>query len=43
VTCYQSLGLFGDAENVLGSDFDDSRFLSPGTPRAAWIGFELSR
>jgi outer membrane receptor protein involved in Fe transport len=40
---YESFGLFGDAENVLGDDFDNSRFLSPGTPRAAWIGFELSR
>jgi iron complex outermembrane receptor protein len=42
-TEFESFGLFGDAEEVLGSEFDNSRFLSPGTPRAAWVGFELSR
>ena len=40
---YESFGLFGEADEVLGSEFDDTRFLSPGAPRAAWIGFELSR
>jgi outer membrane receptor protein involved in Fe transport len=40
---YESFGLFGDAAGVLGSDFDNPRFLSPGAPRAAWVGFALSR
>jgi outer membrane receptor protein involved in Fe transport len=40
---YESFGLFGEADEVLGSEFDNSRFLSPGAPRAAWFGFELSR
>ena len=40
---YESFGLFGEADEVLGSEFDDTRFVSPGSPRAAWFGFELSR
>jgi outer membrane cobalamin receptor len=39
---YASFGLLGEADEVLGDDFDDGRFLSPGAPRAAWIGVELS-
>jgi outer membrane receptor protein involved in Fe transport len=38
---YETFGLFGDAEDVLGSGFDDRRFLSPSAPRAAWIGVKL--
>jgi len=37
---YETFGLFGEADEVLGDDFEDSRFLSPGAPRAAWIGLE---
>jgi outer membrane receptor protein involved in Fe transport len=39
---YSSFGLFGEADEVLGDDFDDPRFESPGAPRAAWIGLELA-
>lgn len=39
---YETFGLFGEAEEVLGAEFEDSRFLSPGVPRAAWIGLEVT-
>jgi iron complex outermembrane recepter protein len=39
---YASFGLLGEADDVLGEGFDDPRFFSPGAPRAAWIGIELS-
>ncbi|MDE0088305.1 MAG: TonB-dependent receptor, partial [Candidatus Poribacteria bacterium] len=39
---YETFGLFGEADEVLGDDFEDSRFLSPGAPRAAWIGIEAT-
>jgi hypothetical protein len=39
---YATFGLLGEADEVLGDDYDDPRFLSPGAPRAAWIGVELS-
>ena len=39
---YETFGLFGEADEVLGDDFEDSRFLSPGAPRAAWIGLEVT-
>lgn len=35
---YETFGLFGDAVGVLGAGFDDGRFESPGSPRAAWLG-----
>jgi outer membrane receptor protein involved in Fe transport len=38
---YESFGLFGDADDVLGDAFDDPRFLSPGAPRAAWLGVRV--
>ena len=38
---YATFGLFGEADEVLGDDFEDSRFLSPGAPRAAWAGVEV--
>jgi outer membrane receptor protein involved in Fe transport len=37
---YATFGLLGEADDVLGDDFDDPRFLSPGAPRAAWVGFQ---
>ena len=40
-TEYETFGLFGEADEVLGEDFEDSRFLSPGAPRAAWLGLRL--
>jgi outer membrane receptor protein involved in Fe transport len=38
---YETFGLLGDAEDVLGDDFDDPRFLSPGAPRGVWLGIEV--
>jgi outer membrane receptor protein involved in Fe transport len=39
---YHTFGLLGEADEVLGDDYDDPRFLGPGAPRAAWIGLEFS-
>lgn len=39
---YSTFGLLGEADEVLGDDYDDPRFLSPGAPRAAWVGLEIS-
>ena len=41
-TEYETFGVFGEADEVLGDDFDDPRFFSPGAPRAAWVGVRLS-
>ena len=38
---YETFGLFGEADDVLGDDFDDPRFVGPGAPRAAWIGVRV--
>jgi iron complex outermembrane receptor protein len=38
---YETFGLFGEAEQVLGEGFEDNRFLSPAAPRAAWIGVRI--
>jgi outer membrane receptor protein involved in Fe transport len=39
---YATFGLYGEADQVLGPAFDDPRFVSPGSPRAGWIGIKLS-
>ncbi|HNP34824.1 MAG TPA: TonB-dependent receptor [Woeseiaceae bacterium] len=39
---YETFGLFGDATEVLGPAISDKRFFSPGMPRAAWIGVQLT-
>ena len=39
---YETFGLFGEPDEVLGDDFADSRFLSPSAPRAAWLGVEVT-
>jgi iron complex outermembrane receptor protein len=39
---YSSFGLFGEADEVLGDDFENPRFEGPGAPRSAWIGLELA-
>lgn len=39
---YNSFGVFGQADEVLGDAFDDRRFVSPGAPRAGWIGIRVS-
>lgn len=38
---YNSFGVYGQASDVLPG-FDDGRFVSPGAPRAGWIGVRLS-
>lgn len=38
---HETFGLFGEADEVLGDEFDDPRFLGPGAPRAAWIGVSI--
>jgi outer membrane receptor protein involved in Fe transport len=39
---YSTFGLLGEADGVLGAEYDDPRFLSPGAPRAAWVGLQFS-
>jgi iron complex outermembrane recepter protein len=41
-TRYSTFGLLGEADEVLGDDYEDPRFLSPGAPRAAWVGLRFS-
>lgn len=41
-TEYNTFGVYGEADEVLGDNFDDGRFVSPGAPRAGWIGVRLS-
>ncbi len=39
---YSTFGVFGEADEVLGEEFDSTRFVSPGAPRLAWIGIAAS-
>lgn len=39
---YKTFGVYGDASEVLGDDFDNGQFVSPGMPRAGWIGIRIS-
>jgi outer membrane receptor protein involved in Fe transport len=39
---HSTFGLLGEADDVLGDEFDDPRFVSPGAPRAAWIGVRIA-
>jgi outer membrane receptor protein involved in Fe transport len=41
-TDYNSFGVYGVAREVLGNSFTDGRFVSPGAPRAGWIGVRLN-
>ena len=38
---YETFGVFGEADDVLGDEFEDPRFLGPGAPRAAWAGVRV--
>ena len=38
---YETFGLFGEADEVLGDDFEEPTFLSPAAPRAAWLGVRV--
>jgi len=39
---YKSFGVYGDAAEVLGNEFDNGQFVSPGAPRAGWVGIRLT-
>ena len=39
---YATFGLFGAADEVLGDEYDDPRFISPAAPLSAWIGFRMT-
>jgi outer membrane receptor protein involved in Fe transport len=39
---YETFGVFGEAAEVLGAEFGDSRFFSPAAPRAAWLGVRVT-
>jgi outer membrane receptor protein involved in Fe transport len=39
---YQTFGLYGEADEVLGDEFRSSRFIGVGAPRAGWVGVKLS-
>ncbi len=39
---YKSFGVYGDPSEVLGDSFDNGRFVSPGMPRAGWVGIRLT-
>jgi len=41
-TNYNTFGVYGQASDVLGADYNDGRFVSPAAPRAGWIGVRLS-
>jgi iron complex outermembrane receptor protein len=42
-TSYETFGVFGEAEEVLGGDFTDARrFVGPGAPLGAWIGLRIT-
>ena len=38
---YATFGLFGEPDEVLGDDFEEPEFVSPGAPRAAWAGVRV--
>jgi outer membrane receptor protein involved in Fe transport len=40
-TNYNSFGVYGNASEVLPG-YNDGRFVSPGAPRAGWIGIRLT-
>jgi outer membrane receptor protein involved in Fe transport len=38
---YETFGVFGEADEVLGEEFEEPFFVGPGAPLAAWIGVRL--
>ncbi len=38
---YETFGLLGEPEEILGPAFDDPRFLGPGAERGGWIGVRI--
>jgi outer membrane receptor protein involved in Fe transport len=41
-TRYNTFGVYGQADDVLGNKYNDGRFVSPAAPRAGWIGIRLT-
>jgi outer membrane cobalamin receptor len=41
-TRYNTFGVYGQADEILGAAYNDGRFVSPGAPRAGWIGVRLN-
>ena len=39
---YKTGGVFGEADEVLGDDFDDASFVAPGSGRAGWAGIRIN-
>jgi outer membrane receptor protein involved in Fe transport len=39
---YNTFGLYGEADGVLGPQYTDPRFVGVGAPRAGWVGVKLS-
>jgi outer membrane receptor protein involved in Fe transport len=39
---YETFGVLGEPDEVLGDDYEDPRFLGPGAPRSGWVGIEAS-
>ncbi len=39
---YETFGLLGEPDEVLGDEFDDPRFLGPGAERGIWGGIRLN-
>lgn len=39
---YNSFGVYGNAAEVLGDNYNDGRFVSPSAPLAGWLGIRLS-
>ena len=39
---YKTFGVYGEADEVLGDEFDNGQFVSPGAPRAGWVGIRLT-
>ena len=38
---YGTFGLFGAPDEVLGSQYDNARFISPAPPLSAWVGVRV--
>jgi outer membrane receptor protein involved in Fe transport len=39
---YQTFGMYGNPQEVLGPAYTNNRFVGPGAPRAAWVGVKLA-
>ena len=39
---FETFGLFGEADEVLGDDFENPAFRTPGAPRAVYAGVQIT-